>query len=201
MDSSRYLMIASDLASEFDIAKFQAALGEWRVVISEVFRQPRPDTHRQIAKEKILRYLDLQFERAASWTAPEADLLALIVRRLIELRFWTKYVEDEKQAEAFVYEAGIDARQVSEVFEKAYPNGRPVKAPEFPEGKRVILTRESEEEELLWKLSTKFVHSSSMAVIWAKDAKVNATYQHMFSVQILIYGWRIIEMLDSPAAT
>jgi hypothetical protein len=197
MDSTRYLKMATDLATEFDIAKFQSALSEWRTVIQKVLQQPRPDTHRLIAKEKILHYLDLQLERAAKWTT-EADLLGLIFRRLIELRFWTEYATDEMKAEAFVYEAGIDAREVAEWFAKAYPEGPHVEAPCFPVGKRITVTQESEEEKLFWKISTKFVHGSSMAIVYAKDSKLNGTFTQMFAVQMLMYAWRIIEVWDEP---
>ena len=171
------------------------------MLISEVLRQAAPDTNRQIAKEKILQYLDIQLERASRWTTADSDMSALTIRRLIELRFWTKYVADEEKAREFIYEAGIDGRQVFELFKKAYSTANLGTVPEFPEGKRVVLNRESEEEEVLWKLSTKFVHCSSMAVIWAKDTEMSATYQHMFSFQILIYALRIIELLDSFPTT
>jgi hypothetical protein len=134
MDSTRYSKMAADLASEFDIASFHIALGEWRMAINEVFRQPRPDTHRQIAKEKILQYLDIQLERASKCAAPEADLLAMIVRRLIELRFWTEYVADEEKARAFVYEAGYRRSASLGSFQKGIPRRQTYRGSRFSRG-------------------------------------------------------------------
>jgi hypothetical protein len=69
----------------------------------------------QRARYRILRYLDLQLARSVSWVDKEADLMGWVMRNLIELKFWAKFVsKSEEKATRFVNESNIDLREVFE---------------------------------------------------------------------------------------
>jgi hypothetical protein len=88
--------------------------------------------------------LDLQLSRAARWIDEEADLLAVVLRSQIDLRFWADYVSTGPDEAAFLNEVNIDAQELHEKMDKASPGALqplPVRM-----GKRIKLTRSNDEE-------------------------------------------------------
>jgi tetratricopeptide (TPR) repeat protein len=85
-----------------------------------------PDRHvqarAQTAQVKLAsRQHDIQLSRAVRWIEQDADLMASVLRNLIELKFWAKFVsESPAKATQFLSEATIDAR---ELFDRLKKNG------------------------------------------------------------------------------
>src|ERR1035438_1855252 len=74
-----------DLEADYSPEHFRLAIGECRSVIAQVIAED-DSSDQQVARVRILRYLDLQLSRAVSWAAAEADLMAVVLRSQIELR-------------------------------------------------------------------------------------------------------------------
>src|SRR6185437_82493 len=92
-----YQVIAiSELAKNYSSDHFRIAIGEVRDVVAKVSAEDNR-SDQQKARYRILRYLDTQLVRAVKWIDDEADLLAWVMRNLIELKFWAKYVSDSEE--------------------------------------------------------------------------------------------------------
>jgi len=80
-----------DLATNFSREHFEYAITQCRNVISQVLAEDN-SSEQQIARVRVLKYVNLQLARAVRWVDQEADLMALVLRSLIELRFWAHFV-------------------------------------------------------------------------------------------------------------
>ena len=100
-----HVMAISELAKNYSAAAFEIEIAECREVIAKLAAEDnRSDQQR--ARFRILRYLDLQLARSVSWVDKEADLMAWVMRNLIELKFWAKFVsESEEKAKRAAREA------------------------------------------------------------------------------------------------
>ena len=78
-----------DLRDDYSPEHFRFAIRECRKVIAQVMAEDNSSAQ-QVARVKILHYLDLQLSRAVRWIDEEADLLAIVLRSQIELRFWAE---------------------------------------------------------------------------------------------------------------
>src|SRR5438445_12467470 len=113
----------TDLASEYSAEHFRFAVGHCRDVIAKVIAEDNR-SDQQIARVRILKNLDIQLSRAVRWIEEDADLMAGVMRNLIELKFWAHFVSDSPaRATQFISEAEIDARELFDKLEKLVPAG------------------------------------------------------------------------------
>jgi len=143
-----HVMAISKLAKDYSAAAFQVEIGQCREVIAKLVAEDnRSDQQR--ARYRILRYLDLQLARSVGWVDKEADLMAWVMRNLIELKFWAKFVsESEEKATQFVNESNIDLREVAEHLKRLMPVDAETMPhlPPHSDGKRVDVRRSGDQE-------------------------------------------------------
>jgi hypothetical protein len=182
-----------DLAKNFSREHFEYAITQCRNVISQVLAEDN-SSEQQIARVRVLTYVNLQLARAVRWIDQEADLMALVLRSLIELRFWAHFVsQGNDKAEHFLEEANTDSKDIYERLLKAFPEETtPYNVP--PVVKRFNPTRIDDEEELLWKICSKFIHPTSFVLDTPETTILNENYRKVFAVKVLYYGWGILEM-------
>ena len=172
----------------------QSQIGQCRELIAKLAAEDnRSDQQR--ARYRILRYLDLQLARSAHWVDKEADLMAWVMRNLIELKFWAKFVsKSEENATQYVNELNIDLRELSERLTKLRPDDAET-MPALPpnsDGKRTDVTRSGDQEELTWKMASKLIHPTSYVINGFEDTLNYPSNNQLFALQILKYGWEII---------
>ena len=193
-DIPYHVMAISDLAKNYSAAAFQVEISHCREVIAELVAEDnRSDQQR--ARCRIQRYLDLQLARSVGWVDKEADLMAWVMRNLIELKFWAKFVsESGEKATQFLNESNIDLREVAERLEELRPADAEPMPPLPPnsDGKRVDVKRSSGQEELTWKTASKLIHPSSYVINGFEDTIKNPANNQFFALQILMYGWGIV---------
>ena len=162
-----HLMAISELAKNYSAAAFQIEIAECREVIAKLAAEDnRSDQQR--ARFRILRYLDFQLTRSVNWVDKEADLMAWVMRNLIELKFWAKFVsESEEKATQFVNESNVDLREVSERLTRLMPDDAETMPPLPPnsDGKRIDVRPSGDQEELTWKMASKLIWYSSKVVL------------------------------------
>jgi hypothetical protein len=189
-----HVMAISALAKDYSAAAFQVEIGHCRELIAKLADEDnRSDQQR--ARYRILRYLDLQLVRSVRWIDQEADLMAWVMRNLIELKFWATFVsESEEKASQFVNESNIDLREVSERLKRLMPNDAETLPPLPPnsDGKRVEVRPSGDQEELTWKMASKLIHPSSQVVNGFENTVNDPSNNQFFALQILMYGWVII---------
>jgi hypothetical protein len=180
-----------DLAAAYSAAHFRYAINEVRKVIALVVAEDNRSSQ-QIARVRILRNLDLQLSRASKWAEDEADLMATILRTLIELRAWAKFVsKGEAEAKKFLDEATIDMRELHEKMSEAFP-GELAPLPAKILGNRMSLGRENDIEDYNFKLCSKLIHPSSLSLNHPEQTIQNREYREHLAKQVLYYGWRIV---------
>jgi hypothetical protein len=182
-----------ELAKNFSREHFEYGITQCRNVISQVLAEDN-SSDQQIARVRVLKYVDLQLARAVRWIDHEADLMALVLRSLIELRFWAQFVsEGNENAKHFLEEANTDSKEIYEKLLKAFPEETtPYNL--SPVSKRVNPTKIDDEEELLWKICSKFIHPRSFVLDNPETTILNEGYRKVFAVRVLYYGWGILEM-------
>ena len=144
----------------------------------------------QRARYRILRVLDRQLYRSHFWVDSDADLLALIMRNLIELKFWTRFVsESEANATRFLSESNNDMNELYDQMIKAHGN-EVAKMDKLPviDPKRVRVEPTAGQEALSWKLACKLIHPTSWAINSYQLVLTSQEHQQFFSIQILQYG-------------
>ena len=184
----------SELAKDYSATAFQVKIGECREVIAKVVAEDKR-SFQQCARYRILRYLDLQLARSLSWVDKEADLMAWVMRNLIELKFWAKFVsESEEKATQFINESNIDLREVSERLKRLMPEDDESMPPLPPnsDGKRVDVRPSGTQEELTWKMASKLIHPSSHVINEFENTMSDPPMNQFFALQILMYGWGIV---------
>jgi hypothetical protein len=189
-----HVMAISELAKNYSAAVFKVEIGQCREVIAKLAAEDnRSDQQR--ARYRILRYLDLQLGRSVGWVDKEADLMAWVIRNLIELKFWAKFIsESEENATQFINESKIDLREVSERLKKLMPEDAKIMPPLPPNsnGKRVAVTRSGDQEDLTWKVASKLIHPTSQVINDFENTINDSINNESFALQILVYGWGII---------
>jgi len=189
-----HVIAISGLANNYSAAAFQVEIAQCREVIAKLSAEDnRSDQHR--ARYRILRYLDLQLARSLTWVDKEADLMAWVMRNLIELKFWAKFVsESEEKATQFINESNIDLRELSERLKRLIPDDDQTMPP-LPansEGKRVDVRPSGDQEDLTWKMASKLIHPSSHVINEFENTMNDPPKNEFFALQILMYGWGII---------
>jgi hypothetical protein len=188
-----HVMAISELAKNYSATAFRVEIDQCREVIAKLAAEDNR-SYQQRARYRILRYLDLQLARSVGWVDKEADLLAWVMRNLIELKFWAKFVsESEEKAIHFLNESNVDLREVAERLEKLRPDAEPMPPlPPNSDGKRVDVKRSGDQEELTWKTASKLIHPSSYVINGFEDTIKNPANNQFFALQILMYGWGIV---------
>jgi len=184
-----------DLVGNYSADHFRYAVGQCSAVIAQVLAQEEHSSQ-HIARVLILKYLDLQLRRAVRWVEQEADLMAMVVRSQIELRFWAQFVsQGEPEAKRFLDETNIDAKDIFDRFEKLAPGA--IERPQEANGKRVSPTRIDETEEFYWKLCSKLIHPTSFVLNNLNETLMSADYRQSLAIQVLVYGWGILHILHT----
>jgi hypothetical protein len=184
-----------DLVDNYSADHFRFAVGHCRTTIARVIDDDRRSSQ-QIARVLILKYLDLQLGRAVRWVEEEADLMAMVVRSQIELRFWAQFVsKDEAAAKQFLQETDIDAHELFDRFDKIAPGA--IEAPPKVSGKRLSPTRIDHVEEFHWKLCSKLIHPSSFILNNLHDTLFSGEQRQYLAIQVLVYGWGILNILHT----
>ncbi|MGO9095289.1 MAG: hypothetical protein ACLQGV_08700 [Bryobacteraceae bacterium] len=187
-----HVIAIGELTKHYSPENFRYAIGVCRDVVAKTIAEDnRSDQQR--ARYRILRLLDLQLLRAVRWVEEEADLMAWVMRNLIELKFWAKFVsESEEKATQFLNEADIDMKELYESLEKLLPAGtpRPVLPPVT--GRRVRVETSGDREALMWKNACKLIHPSSYVINHFEETVRNGDNNQIFAIQILEYGWGIV---------
>src|SRR6266849_57247 len=115
------VLAVTDLANNYSAEHFRFAVGHCRDVIAKVIAEDNR-SDQQIARVRILKYLDIQLCRAVRWIEEDADLMAGVMRSLIELKFWAHFIsESSEKATQFLNKASIDAGELYERLEKLVP--------------------------------------------------------------------------------
>lgn len=189
-----HLTAISELARDYSAAAFQIEISQCRGVIAILAAEDnRSDQQR--ARYRILRYLDLQLARSVSWIDKEPDLMAWVMRNLIELKFWAKFVsESESKATQFINESNIDLREVSERLIGLMQDDSETMPllPPNSAGKRVDVRPSGDQEELTWKIASKLIHPSSHVINGLENTMNDPSMNQFFALQILRYGWGIV---------
>jgi hypothetical protein len=179
------------LKADYSADHFRSPIGECRKVIAQLVAEDN-SSDQQIARVKILGYLDLQLSRAVRWTDEEADLLAIELRSQIDLRSWAEYVSiGPAEATAFLKEVNIDARELHEKTDKAFPGAvAPLHAQVA--GKRTQLKRCNDEEEYAFKLCSKLIHPSALMLNHPEVTIANEADKQYLAVEVLFYAWWLV---------
>lgn len=185
-----------DLANNFSREHFEYAITQCRNVISRVIAEDNT-SEQQIARVRVLKYVDLQLSRASRWINQESNLMALVLRSLIETRFWADFIsQGNDKAKHFLDESNADSKEIYEHLLKTFPGET-----EFynfqPAVKRVRTTRIDDKEEFLYKICSKFIHPTSLVLDSPEATILNEDYRKQFAIKVLYYGWGILEMFHT----
>ncbi len=182
----------TDLANNYSPEHFRFVVAHCRDVIAKVIAEDNR-SDQQIARVRILKYLDIQLCRAVRWIEEDADLMAGVMRSLIELKFWANFVsESPAKATQFLSEATIDARELFDRLEKMVPPDTYKLETIPPQGKRVNVEPSGARESLLWKMCSKLIHPSSWVINDLERTIHNPDQRKVFALYVVYYGWGIV---------
>ena len=192
-----YPVIAIDgLTANYSAEHLRFAIQQCRNVVAQVVAEDNT-SHQQIARVNILRYLDIQLGRASKWADDDADLMAQVMRSLIDLLFWAQYVtESMDNAERFRKESDVDSKELMERLVKVMtPELITDQIREFAAmdlGKRVPPKRTDDQEEFIWKFCSKLIHPSSLIINNPEMTLKAAPFRQFLAIQVVAFAWRII---------
>jgi hypothetical protein len=190
-----HVQAISDLAKDYSAERFRYEIKVCRDVLAKLIAEDQR-SDQQRARYRILRVLDRQLYRSHSWVEYDADLLAWVMRNLIELKFWTKFVsESEENATRFLSELNNDMNELYDQMVKAH-GADVAKMDKLPviDPKRVRVEPSEGQESLTWKLACKLIHQTSWLINQYELVRTAEEHRHFFALQILQYGWGIITM-------
>jgi hypothetical protein len=191
-DLPYHVLAIADLANNYSPAHFRFAVGRCRDVIAKLVAEDNR-SDQQTARVRILTFLDLQLSRAVRWLEDDADLMAGVVRNLIELKFWAHFIsEGPEKATRFLSEVSIDARELYERLEKLAPPGTYQLGMPVVGGKREPVAPSGAQESLLWKICSKLIHPSSWVINNLEGTIRNAFQRQVLATYVLYYAWGIV---------
>ena len=121
--------------------------------------------------------------------------MAGVMRSLIELKFWAKFVsESPARATQFLSEAQIDARELFDRLEKMVPPDTYQLETTPPQGKRVNVEPSGAQESLLWKMCSKLIHPSSWVINDLENTIHSPQQRKLYALYVLYYGWGIVSI-------
>jgi hypothetical protein len=180
------------LRDNYTSARFRTEIGECRTAIAQLIAEDNR-SDQQIARVRILRYLNFQLARAIEWSDKEADLMAIVLRSQIDLRRWAEFVaKGPTEAAQFLNEVNIDIRELHEKMDKAYP-GAMQPLPTKISGSRLSFNRVSDLEEYDYKLCSKLIHPSALLLLHPDAILGNALYKEHLAVEVLFHAWLLID--------
>ena len=186
-------VLIDDLESCFSVPHFLHVLAECRKTLASL---PESDNSPMAeAKRRIILHVDRQLRKVIGSADLENDFLATILRNLMELRDWARFVaSDEEQAERFVNESVIDVRELFELISVASdPEIDAIRAAaSHIQGKRKTFDRDSEQDKFFWKLCSKLIHPSSLVINNAGILLQDPNIQKRLAVRIALLGWLIV---------
>ena len=186
------VVAVTDLANNYSSEHFRFAVGHCRDVIAKIIAEDNL-SEQQIARVRILKYLDLQLSRAVRWIEEDADLMAGVMRSLIELKFWAHFISgNPEKATQFLNEASIDARELYERLEKLVPPDALQLEMPLIKGNRVTVAPSGTQESLIWKMCSKLVHPTSWVINDLEGTIYNAHQRQVLAIYVVYYGWGII---------
>jgi hypothetical protein len=94
------------------------------------------------------------------------------------------------EAEAFLNEVNIDAKELHEKMEKAFP-GTLQPLPTVS-GKRVSITRRDDVEQYFYKLCSKLIHPSALMLNHPDATIKSEEYKEQLAVEVLFYAWWLV---------
>ena len=95
------------------------------------------------------------------------------------------------EAERFLNETIIDAQELNEKMDRAFP-GVIQPLPAATPGKRISLERANDNEEYDFKLCSKLIHPSSLMLNHPEVTIDNKDHKAYLAVQVLLYAWVIV---------
>ena len=197
-DRPYHIQAICDLNDDYSAEHFRAAVGECRKIISLVIADD-DSSDQQVARVRILRYLDLQLSRATRWVEKEADLMAVVLRSQIELRLWADFVcKGSTESAKFLHEVTVDIKELHTKQDKAFPNTLPP-MPVMTAGKRMDLKRTNDAEEYDFKLCSKLIHPTALMLNHPEQTIGNPAYKKYLGVEVLFYGWLILNRFHDIA--
>jgi hypothetical protein len=183
-----------DLANNFSPEHFRFAVSQCRAVIAKVIAEDvGSDSDQQIIRLRIFKYLDLQLSRAAGWIDYEVDLIAGVMRSLIELKFWAQFISESPENTAqFLHETSIDGREVFEKLKQLdLPATEKLEILPIP-GKRIRVEPSGAEEALIWKICSKLIHPSSVVINNLEGTLHSSFQRRALAIHLVHYAWVII---------
>lgn len=166
--------------------------------------QPVPETQAGI---RLIQYLDVQLVRLDSCAAGPNDMLALVVRNLLETLIWANFVmRGATEATQFLSEPAIDLKEIAKLSRSLQSTnssedlGSSVAAIEelflrVP-GQRIRLMRNSHVEDMIFKVCSKYIHPSSWLLNGLHRLE-NAPHRKLFCELALNYAHNIIHLLGT----
>lgn len=166
--------------------------------------QPVPETQAGI---RLIQYLDVQLIRLDSCAAGPNDMLALVVRNLLETLIWANFVKrGATEATLFLSERAIDLKEIAKLSRSLQSNSSEdldssvaaieevfLKVP----GQRIQLKRNSHVEELIFKVCSKYIHPSSWLLNGLHRLENNAPHRKLFCELALNYAHNIVHVLGA----
>lgn len=201
MPSNRALQITQEeirkLDENFSVRAFQFAIYQCRLTITQLPSQQNPAV--EDPKANIAEYLDVQLERAHEWADRDADLIAIVLRCLIELSEWAIHIsEDSQNAEQFLEEARIDVKELLQFgpFTSDPEIAAGIReAIDSVKGTRVIFKGREPHDRLFHKVCSKMIHPSSVSINARKDFVKDEVLKSHLAVRVIVFAWRIIHSL------
>jgi hypothetical protein len=177
--------------------------------ITSTATEPEESVPETQAGIRLIRYLDLQLVRLDACAGGPNDLLALVVRNLLETLAWAKFVmRGSSEATQFLSEHAIDLKEIAKL-------SRVLRATsEVPEssvaaieeaflrvpGQRLQLKRSDSVEEVVFKLCSKYIHPSSW-LLERLHRLENSQHRKLFCELALNYAHNIVHILGTSKAS
>ena len=157
---------SSDLTTNLSPKEFRFRVSQNRDFLATAIADgSRSDSDKQTALVRVLRYLDVQLSRAVGSIDKEADLMAGVLRSLIELRYWVNFIsQSPENATQFLHEKSIDERELFDHLKIVYPSDAELFAMPLIPGKRIRIEPKGAHESFIWKLCSKLIHPSSFVI-------------------------------------
>ena len=191
------LVAVEELEQDYNPESLRYAITQCRNVIARVIADD-DHSNQHIARVRILRYLDFQLSRGAKWADDDTDLMAFVMRNVLELLAWANFVSaSDENAATFLQETDVDSKELLTRFVKiSEPDIVPddlLKAVEAITSKRVSLRRADDHEEFIWKFCSKLIHPTALMLGTTPEDIIKSRELHrFFGVAFIMYAWRII---------
>lgn len=176
--------------------------------VTSTATEPEESVPETQAGIRLIRYLDFQLVRLDACAAGPNDLLALVVRNLLETLAWAKFVmSGPTEATRFLSEYAIDLKEIAKLSRvlRSTSSEHPERSVAAIEevflrvpGQRLQLKRHGNVEEVIFKLCSKYIHPSSWLLGRLQRLDENSPHRKLFCELALNYAHNIIHILGKP---